>query len=156
MSILQALLTRTVPISGLLVVSVMVLLLLESLAVLVLAKVRAGVVVWDQVRGVVRYSVHPLTGSDKMLSWSKIITGVLVVGYWAKGAALMPQGVAYAIIAASHGTKVLLALIANMKVNVDAKESLSYAKSVVEQVVSHRDKSTGEPLPGAPGQPLPA
>lgn len=157
MSALQALLTRTVPVSGLLLFSVVVVLVLEALAVLVLAKVRAGVLVWTQLRGVVLYSVHPLTGSDKLLSWSKIVTGLIVLGYWVKGATgFMPQGVAYAVIAAAHGTKVLLALIANMKVNVDAKESLSYAKSVVEQVTHFRDKSTGEPMPGAPGQPLPA
>lgn len=152
----MGLLHRTVPVSLLLVLSVCTLFACEALAILVLARFRAGISIHERLVLAATYCVHPLTGTDERLSWSKIITLAVLVAYWTRGAVVMPQGVAYAIIAASHGTKVLLALIGNMKVNVDAKEAVSFTETVVKHVMETRHAETGEPLPGAPGQPLPA
>jgi hypothetical protein len=148
-------LSRTVTVSYLVLFSVVLVCTLELLSALVLAKMKGAIWLHQRVQYVALYCIHPLTGSDQRLSWSKIVTGAIIAGYYVKGVAFMPQGVAYWVIAASHGTKVLLALISQFRMNVEAKESLTLSKQIVEHVLKFRDKTTGEPMPGAPGQPLP-
>jgi len=93
-----------------------------------------------RVRSAWDFVVYPLTGPDKGLSWSKLITAFVLVLYGV-GAAV-PQGVAITAIAAAHGVKVLLALIDKMSLNIASADTLNVARSTTTSTTRATSDST--------------
>jgi hypothetical protein len=85
------------------------------------------------------FTLHPLLGADGRLSYSKL-TGVAVLGSYAISSNL-PAVVACWLIAASFGSKVLLAVIAKTDLTATSATEL---KAAVSESFSKEEKLTGQ------------
>jgi hypothetical protein len=85
-----------------------------------------------RIRQAAWFCLEAMTGTDKRLSWSKVITLAVLLIY-AAGVAL-PATVAITAICAAHGTRVLLAAIARSSLASTSTTALSRVTTVARRL----------------------
>lgn len=126
--------------------------LLEAFVLLILY--RASEPIRRHVSGAFVWAVHPFTGPDGRPSFSKIVDLLVLGGYWS--GAPIPEGVAMLVIGSAHGTKVLLAIVDKLSLNVNSAAQL--ARTITRTETKTDTVSTAPPpaVPAAPAAAAPA